>query len=474
MGRLAGKMEGTLKAGEWAVEEFGAAELGNTLRTERLVTLATRMAESPKGMVTSVFSAASERVGAYRFLESGRISVRSILASCAQAAIRRAAGAEWMFVAVDGSSLTFRDRCGRRGLGAIGTYRQASRGLKTMTSIGIGMDGTPLGLLDLQWWTRQATESQKGTRFKRQTSEKETKWWLEAIRSVEAACQRAGSGTRPWFQLDREGDFHDLLCSMSTQTTGRITVRVAQNRRVASGDVAYLWDEMHSQAAGGSYAVAVSAAPQRQARQAHMVVRWAQVDLLLRKRPGGAFGRTPTRLWAVLAMETGTVPAGEKPVQWLLLTNAPIANFYAAAEVLFGYSLRWRVEEFHRTWKSECQVEQCQLHQAGRIQLWATILAAVAMRIERLKYLARNEPETPASVEFTRNEIDAVIVLRRPAGYHRGETPSIAQVVRWVADLGGYIGPSNGPPGAKVISRGLQRVEPVALALLYLDQEKPA
>lgn len=66
---------------------------------------------------------------------------------------------------------------------------------------------------------------------------------------------------------------------------------------------------------------------------------------------------------------------------------------------------------------------------------WATILASVAMRIERLKYLARNEPEQPATVELSKVEVEATLVLyrsddgRSPKDYVRSQVPTIAQAV---------------------------------------------
>jgi hypothetical protein len=49
------------------------------------------------------------------------------------------------------------------------------------------------------------------------------------------------------------------------------------------------------------------------------------------------------------------------------------------------------------------------------------------------------------------------------------ETPTIAQAVRWLADLGGYAGhKSSGRPGAVTLRRGLQYITPVALALEVL------
>jgi hypothetical protein len=90
----------------------------------------------------------------------------------------------------------------------------------------------------------------------------------------------------------------------------------------------------------------------------------------------------------------------------------------------------------------------------------------VATRIQRLTYLARSTPETPASQALSAEEIDAVLLLKKPALYGAGTVPTMEQAVRWIAELGGYTGKSSGgPPGAITIGRGLQRIEAVAQAL---------
>ena len=90
----------------------------------------------------------------------------------------------------------------------------------------------------------------------------------------------------------------------------------------------------------------------------------------------------------------------------------------------------------------------------------------MAARAVRLSYLARTQPELPASTEFSQDEIDAILILKKRTGYQRGSDPPLADVVRWIAHLGGYTGKSSGgPPGPKVIARGLQRVQPLAEGL---------
>jgi hypothetical protein len=95
----------------------------------------------------------------------------------------------------------------------------------------------------------------------------------------------------------------------------------------------------------------------------------------------------------------------------------------------------------------------------------------VASRALRLTHLARETPDAPATDEFTQWEIDAAIALLKPKDIRLGAKPTLAQAVRWIADLGGYTGKSSGgPPGQTVIGRGLEQVQAVATALKNLAE----
>ena len=67
---------------------------------------------------------------------------------------------------------------------------------------------------------------------------------------------------------------------------------------------------------------------------------------------------------------------------------------------------------------------------------------------------------------FSPDEIEAVLLLRQPKNLAPGTMLTLGQVVHWIADIGGYTGKSSGgPPGVRIISRALIRVEAVAFAL---------
>lgn len=406
-------------------------------------------------------------------LERAEIDAGEIAAAMVAAAGRRCASLPFVYVPVDGSSVTITDKARTKGFGNVGDHVHGARGLKVISALLVSPLGVPLGLGSQVWWAR-AHEAAKKNRDQRRTEEKETQHWLEAMRQTREVMSAEAPRTRLWFQLDREGDAWPIITEGGAEEHW-FTIRGNHNRRVTlpDGSKTYLRPLLGLQPVVCTYHLSVSAGPSRGARLARMVVRACQVTLDFRdKRTKKRFPKTVN---VVLAREDGTTPVGEKPIEWLLLTNRPITTGDELTQVVLGYAQRWRIEEFHRTWKSgACDVEDMQLRSMAAAQKWATILAAVAVRIERLKLLARKEPERAASDEFTPRELKAIAALRfgeqARAKLPEVKASTIREAVHWVAEIGGYTGKSSGgPPGSITITRGLHEVLTVARALAAME-----
>ena len=452
----------------WAEQEFGGAQLGDPRRVQRLVQMAAQAARRPAGLVTAVFEKPAEREGAYRLLENPQISAEALGQAAYRACAIRAQGHAYVFLPTDGSSLHLTDPEGHKGFGSIGSRERGSRGLKVISVQGISPDAVPLGLLSQQFWARGARSPKRlGKHDARCTQDKETQHWLEAMDQARELLAEQAPQTVPWFQLDREGDAWAVYLFVSDLGC-LFTIRAAHDRRVVepdTGEKSYLRQTVARGPIKGGYTMHVPAGDKRQERDALMVVRAKKVVLDLRDKRTDRRYRMP--LYAVWTREMGTTPAGEAPIEWLLLSNYPVETLEDALLVIRGYAQRWRIEQFHKLWKSEaCHVEDTQLREMEAVCKWAIMLASVAVRIERMMYLSRNEPERPATVEFSQSEIDAVILLREPKGVPCGTVPTVGQVVRWIADLGGYTGKSSGgPPGTKVLSRGMLHIIDLAAVL---------
>lgn len=454
---------------DWALSEFGDVELADYRWRERLIKMAARSARQPSGRVTEVFSDGAERQGAYGLLESPDVSVEPLSSAMFAATALRCSEERFVFAAVDGSSLTLTDAEQGKGFGYIGARKFGARGLKMINSLAVSEHGVTLGLLSQVWWTRTG-KAMKKQHETLPPSKKETRHWLAAMQQSRDEIAQHAPDTRIWFQLDREADGWAIL-SQADADGHWFTVRGNHDRRVrqADGSKTYLRAALAGQGVSCQYELPVSAGPGRSARTALMTVRAASVTLDFRDRTTDR--HFPKTLNAVLAKEQSP-PAGQKAIEWILLTNRPVETTEDLAQIIYGYSLRWRIEDFHRTWKSgACNVERMQLRSVSAAIKWATILAAVAVRIERIKLLSREQPDLPATGEFSRVELRAIVLLRfgkkPPAG---SNAPTLGQATRWLADLGGYTGKSSGgPPGSVTLARGFAQMQAAVRTLQALE-----
>lgn len=463
-------MENLDAAQLWAEEEFAHARLRDKRRTARLVDMAAEAARHPAGRISALFSTDAQRQGAYDWLENPACEPGSVARASHQATARRCQNQPLVFVPVDKASLTLADPQVRKDLGPVGTRVTRARGLQVMSAIAVDEEGTPQGLLGQAYWSR-TNEPHAVPAHRRPVQEKETRYWEQVMGQARQNLSAQAAGSKPWFQVDREGDAWPVIVgALELRQDQYLTIRASWNRRLQDcpgsqeqgQGAAYLWGCLQDHPVLGDYQLHVSAGPKRTAREAIMQLRAGPVTLDLYNKQTKT--HQPARVWAVLVQESTAVPAGQKPIEWLLLTTYPVHSVQDAGLVVWAYTQRWRIEEFHKAWKSGCRVEDIQLEESERIVKWAIILAAVAMRLVRLTYLARHQPQRPARQELTEYEVEALLDLD-VEGHLEPATLTVWEAVDAIARLGGYVGPSSGgPPGMLVLTRGWVRVQAVATA----------
>jgi hypothetical protein len=381
-------------------------------------------------------------------------------AALGEATARRARAGGSAFVVLDGTSLTLTDTAGTKPFGSIGPRACGARGLKVLNAYAVAPDGAPLGVAAQVWWQRGERANK---RKYRSVAQRESRHWREAAACAAERFARLAPSTRPHFLGDREADASALILQLH-RAGHDFTIRANATRNVLiGGKKVQLRRLLPKLPVVATSKIEVRANRRRRARSAHLVVRASRVTVLFRDHHTKA--THPVSLTVVWAREVRTTPRGEKPLDWVLYTTSHVRSAASARRVVWNYTLRWRIEDFHRTWKTgHCRVEDTQLRTANAVIKWATILAAVAARAERLRHRAREAPDDSAETEFSRDELDALLFLKADEKRRNEVVPdsgpvSLAQAVRWVADLGGYTGKSSGgPPGAVTIARGLERI----------------
>jgi hypothetical protein len=448
----------------------------------RLVDLAAAAVRKPDGRLTAVLEDSAAREGGFRFVENRAVPFEEVGRTSYDAAARRCVGHDVILVPVDQTSLTVPTDDRARGFGPVGARRFKRQGVQVMSALALGEDGVPLGLLAQDWWTRgpRATAPRRGRGSKhdrRPREERESYAWVRVLRQTTERLRAQAPKTTPWYQMDRGADCLSVLAHAEDEGL-EVTIRACRERRLRwpDGGQGYLLASIAAQPVIGAYDVEVPARADQVARRAKMEVRVARLPLQLRLSKKK---RRVVVTQVILATEKDS-PAGQKPLRWLLFSTRPVQTIADAVAVVHGYAQRWRIEDFHKTWKSgSCRVEESRLQAVDHFLRWATIMAAVAARIERIKHLSRKTPEQSATIEYSRDEIDAALLLYKPkrtkivVPYELGDTPSVGEVTRWIASLGGYMGSRNSPPpGSIVLRRGLERVQAAAAALAALREQR--
>jgi hypothetical protein len=455
-------------AREWAEEEFGLAELGNALRTQRAVDLACAAAERPGGRLTHVLGEGGRRDGSYKFLRNPKVHPMRLAEAPWRACARRASVLAFAIVPLDGSSLSLPDKEGLRKAGSVGRRKSGGRGYEVLSALAFTPEGTSLGVAGQSYWSRPLTPPAR-PRAARPLRQKETWHWLKVLRRVDAIFAQEAPHTRPWYQLDRGGDFKEALAEVVDRGV-LATIRAAYNRRVLAPEDGYLFDVLQHAPVVVQGAVHVPKRKGQPARQAQVDVRLARVTLQLHNH--WTHKKRTLQLPVVEVLETHA-PKGTPPLHWVLFTTYPVAAPSDVWKVVQAYKLRWRIEEFHRAWKKEgCRVEDTRLRDKPRVLRWAVILASVATRAEALKSRSRETPDAPATELLSLDELRAALMLRqKDFSAEAARTLTMLEAAVLVGLAGGWAGLYSGvPPGTQVLMRGLERVVLVAQTIRTIER----
>ena len=128
-------------------------------------------------------------------------------------------------------------------------------------------------------------------------------------------------------------------------------------------------------------------------------------------------------------------------LEWVLLTSEDTGDLAAARRVLEWYRLRWRIEEFHKAWKSGAGVEAQRLQTRENLLRLATVLAFVAVRLLQLREVvegvtgAKSQPCTQVLGDEEWRVLWLSTARRRPPA----KPPSLEWAYQALAKLGGFI-----------------------------------
>lgn len=455
-------------ASDWAEEEFGNACLGDERLENRLIQIARDFYGRPQANIPQSCQSRAKTKAAYRFMDNEKSTMENILKSHYKATVNRIKGEKTVLAVQDTTSLNYSLHPATENLGPIGSMGNDVIGLMVHDTVAFNLEGTPLGLVDVQSWSRDIKEYGKKHRCHQlPIEEKESRKWLisfKAAAEVQAQCP----DTFVVSVGDREADIYELFELAQKNPEGPKLLIRAEHDRALLNDQKHLWDYMLNQAVSGIQKIIVPRKGSQPSREAELEIRYGLAEL---KPPRGKKTSSNIKVWVILACEKEPIET-VTPLEWMLITTIPINTFEESVEKLGWYTKRWGIEVYHKTLKSGCQIEQRQLGSADRIEACLAIDMVVAWRIYHLTKLGREIPDVPCTVFFEESEWKALVAYKTKNPIPPSSPPSLREAVHMVASLGGFLGrKSDGNPGTKTLWLGIQRLDDITAMWNILIKE---
>ena len=482
---------------DWVEAELATVDLKHERRNQRLKRLVSELAAKPAlSIPAAVGGGHAETAAAYRFFENPAVEFDAILAPHHEATLARARQQATVILAQDTSELEL-TRPVQRVLGAGPLDAGARRGCFLHPLLAVTPEGVPLGTLWARCWAREdaspETLDQAARKRQRQQTpieEKESQRWIDGLREAHAVAARLPE-TEVIAVADSEADIYELLVagqaeeSATTARRAQWIVRACQDRALRldkkteelgnnaeENGVKQVFDAVAATPVRATYEVSVrgreakvvcntsSRQQPRESRQTLVEVRAATVTLRAPRRPDRKL--PDVTINAVLVREVAP-PAGEEPIEWLLLTSLPIGTTEEVLRVIQSYCQRWIIELFFRVLKQGCQVESRRFEYLDRVTRFLAVALIVAWRTLYVTRLGRDSPDLDCEAVFTPAEWKPVYQITQKQRPPK-RPPKLQAMVRMVAQLGGYVNrPRHDEPGAETIWKGLQRMHDMAL-----------
>ena len=456
--------------GPWWDRELAGCAFADERLGRRLRKLVERMAGAIGGSLPFACQDWAATKAAYRFFSNERVSEAQILAGHFRSTRDRFAATDGtILVLQDTTELTFR----RKRAEAVGaTYRVNSGrdktgrfrmhtvcGLLMHSSLAVTIEGLPLGLSAVKFWSRQKFKGANALKRKVNPTrvpieQKESVRWLENMRQ---STELLGEPTRCVHVGDRESDIYELFCTARELGT-HFVVRSCVDRLAGDGGHT-IAGEMAEVRVQGLHAVEVRDGKGR-VGTATLELRYRRIRVL---PPIGKQKRYPALELTVVHARERDPPADRPGIDWRLITDLPVTGRAEAVEKLRWYALRWKIEVFHKVLKSGCRVEEARLRTAERLVKLIAVFCILSWRVFWVTMIARSAPKATPRLAITAREI---ALLDRLVPDKRSSPPcaTLSAYLVKVARLGGYLARARDPPpGTIVIWRGLARLTDIAL-----------
>ena len=458
-------------------DEIDACDFGDARLKTRLQLITQRLLEKPNMSIPSACNSRAEMEAAYRFFGNPNVTPDEILNSHASASLARLKQSRIALLVQDTTEVDLtRPDSIVSGAGPLSSDKQLGAFYHPLMAF--EPSGIPMGTVWSKRWVRESihkelTPQEKNRSRKRlPITDKESFRWIEGVRAAREIAI-ASPDTLCVCIGDSEADIYELLSEPLDTQNGQLhlLIRGCKDRNVNDPQFHKMLDAVRSRPVIQERQIDVSKRTQkihackkkrklpRDARTASVSVRAASVMIA---RPHQNDSEVSELKINIVLVEETCAPEGQLPIQWYLLTTLPIDTDQEVSAVIEYYCTRWQIEIYFRTLKSGCKIEERYFERLTKLENCMAIYAIIAWRILYLCRLGEECPDLSCEVAFSPSEWKPIVkVVKRT---EPSTPPSLREMIKMVASLGGYVIRSNTNPGTQTLWLGLQRVHDFATA----------
>jgi Transposase DNA-binding/Transposase Tn5 dimerisation domain len=456
---------------KWAVKTFGAADLGDPRRTERLVKIAAVLGENPSVSLPASMRNWADTQGAYRFLGNEAITHEQIMMPHWVQTRSEAEQRSQVLLIGDTTDVNLSSHKATTGLGPVGRGNTA-KGFFVHSVLAVdAKDKQLLGCMGQEPFVREPAP-EKESRAEYNTRWRESLIWEQSIERIGPVP----SGTQ-WIYVGDRGSDIFRFWQRCEQLGYDYVTRVAQNRNVLVEEddeqedptAHHLKTLARSLPAQGVLVMTVPAERGRPEREALVQISWSPV-VIQAPTNGTALSLTPVKASLVRVWEPEP-PEGTEPLEWILVTSVTVNTAEDAWQRVTWYKWRWLSEDFHKVLKTGCLLEGRCLQTIEAMCNLLAILTPTAMRLLWLRQIAQTAPDTPASEVISKDVIQVVLYLdKRPKA-----TLTAKDLWHTIARFGGYLDrKSDPPPGWQTLWKGWIYIQAVLQGVSLARQFTPS
>ena len=471
----------------WIMDELQTTDLRDKRLERRLVKVLASLSQSSTLSIPAACDDRAEMVAAYRFFDNEKVDFENVLGPHIDATCQRVNQQPVALLVQDTTELDLtRPTQQMQGVGPLHQGKRCGALLHPL--VAMTTDGTPLGTVYAEAWSREKRTGPKLTANARRVAcnqrpfeEKETYRWLETAQQCEALKAHCPD-TSLVMVADRESDITEVLDYCNSQDHFQWVIRGGVDRilsRRNKGEASVLVrDQLRQSKVRFEKTMPIRARvswgsptlkqhpsqADREAREVTVTVHSGKVCLNDPRRTANRKVEGVT-VNAVLVSEVDP-PEGVQPVEWLLLTSLPIRGNKQVETIIDYYEKRWVIELYFKVLKSGCKIESRRFEHMDRFLPALALYMIIAWRSLYVCRVSRTHESASCELVYTKEEWQSVWQIVKRKSPPR-KAPGLMEMTKLVAQLGGYVNRKNAaPPGPQTMWLGIQRMHDFATCWL--------